>query len=71
MLGGILSTRFESFGEKLRTLVVNSLLDTNLGMPYVYLIYITYSSRFNERFGRRKKMSLAEWIEENNRETVK
>ena len=39
LLGGIRSAGFASFSEKLRTLVVNSLLETNLGMPYVYCIF--------------------------------
>lgn len=71
LLGGIRSAGIGSIYEKLRTLIVNSLLETNLGMPYIYVIFIAYSSRFNERFGRRNKMTLVERIEENNRETVK
>ena len=31
------------------TLLVNSLLETNLGMPYVYVLYLLYSSRFTEQ----------------------
>ncbi len=30
------------------TLLVNSLLETNLGMPYIYLIYNWYSKRYQE-----------------------
>ena len=37
LLGGIRSAGFATTGEKLLTLTVNSLLETNLGMPYVYL----------------------------------
>lgn len=72
LLGGIRSAGFASFGEKLRTLVVNSLLETNLGMPYVYCIFIAYTRRFTERLGRREKtLSFADRIAENNRERVK
>lgn len=42
LLGGIRSAGFATAGEKLHTLVVNSLLETNLGMPYVYGLYIAY-----------------------------
>ena len=72
LLGGIRSAGFASFGEKLRTLVVNSLLETNLGMPYVYCIFIAYTRRFTERLGRKEKTpSFADRIAENNRERVK
>ena len=30
-----------------------SLLETNLGMPYMYLIFIAYTSRFTETLRRR------------------
>ena len=30
-----------------------SLFETNLGMPYIYLIYLAYSSRFTEDMRRR------------------
>ena len=72
LLGGIRSAGFASFGEKLRTLAVNSLLETNLGMPYVYCIFIAYTRRFTERLGRKEKtLSFADRIAENNRERVK
>ncbi len=31
----------------IKTLILNSLIETNLGMPYIYLIYIFVSSRVN------------------------
>lgn len=34
--------------DKMRTLMINLLLETNLGMPYVYMIFIVYSCRFTE-----------------------
>ena len=70
LLGGIRSAGFESLGDKLRTLVVNSLMETNLGMPYVYLIFIALTCRFTERMKRRQKVSFVERIAENNLERI-
>lgn len=53
LLGGIRPAGFEGIAEKLRPLVINSLPETNLGMPYIYLIYLAYSSRFTEDMRRR------------------
>ena len=55
LLGGIRSAGFTSLSEKLRPLVINSLLETNLGMPYMYLIFIAYTSRFTETLRRRSE----------------
>lgn len=69
LLGGIRSAGFASFGEKLRTLTVNSLLETNLGMPYVYAIFTAYSAKFTEQLRRRAHpLSFSARIAENNRE---
>lgn len=70
-VGGIRSAGFASFGEKLRTLVVNSLLETNLGMSYIYAIFLAFSRGFNEDLTRREKISFADAIRENNAKTVK
>lgn len=67
LLGGIRSAGFASFGDKLRPLIVNSLLETNLGMPYIYLIFIACTSRMTERMKRRdEKLTLTDRICENN-----
>lgn len=72
LLGGIRSAGFSAVGTKLRTLLVNSLLETNLGMPYVYCIFTAYSGRFTEQLRRRpEKLSFTARIAENNRERVK
>ena len=72
LLGGIRSAGFASFGEKLRTLTVNSLLETNLGMPYVYAIFTAYSAKFTEQLRRRAHpLSFSARIAENNRERVR
>lgn len=71
LLGGIRSVGFETAGEKLLTLTVNSLLETNLGMPYIFCIFIAYSRKFTEQFHRRdKELSFSERIAENNAEHV-
>ena len=72
LIGGIRSAGFATLGEKLRPLIVNSLLETNLGMPYIYLIFLACTSRFTEAMGRRQqKVTLTERIAENNEEKVR
>ena len=69
LLGGIRSAGVAGAGEKLRTLAVNSLLETNLGMPYVYAIFVWLTARFTEGLKRRPcTLSMGERIAENNRE---
>lgn len=72
LVGGIRSAGFATFGEKLRPLIVNSLLETNLGMPYIYLIFLAYTSKFGEDMKpRRERLTLAQRICENNAEKVR
>lgn len=72
LIGGIRSAGFVSFTEKLRPLIVNSLLETNLGMPYIYAIFIAYSRVFTEQMKRREfPIGFVERIKENNLERVK
>ena len=72
LLGGIRSAGFATLGEKLRPLIVNSLLETNLWMPYIYLIFIAYTSRMTEQLHRRAEpLSLTDRIRENNAECVR
>ena len=54
LVGGIRSAGFVTFAEKLGPLIINSLLETNLGMPIIYLIFIAYTSRFTEELHRRE-----------------
>ena len=66
LLGGIRSAGF-SLEEKLLPLIINSLLETNLGMPYVYLIFLAVTSRFTQQFRPRKdKVTLTQRIQEMN-----
>lgn len=72
LLGGIRSAGFTNGGDKLLTLTINSLLETNLGIPYIYAIYIAFSSRFSEQLRRREQpLSFSARIEENNRAHVR
>ncbi len=67
LLGGIRSAGFAP-EDKLLPLVVNSLLETNLGMPYVYAIFIAITARFTEQLTRREQaLGFTERIAENNR----
>ena len=71
LLGGIRSAGFAP-AEQLRTLLVNSLLETNLGMPYIYLIFIAFTAKRTEQLRRRSHpLTLAGRIEENNAERVR
>lgn len=72
LLGGIRSAGFTAWEDKLRTLLVNSLLETNLGMPYIYLIYLAYSRRFTEQMHRREqRISMVACIRENNGKRIR
>lgn len=67
LLGGIRSAGFTSWGDKFLTLVTNSLLETNLGIPYTYALYLFYASRRTETFQKReKKLSFRQALVENN-----
>ena len=66
LLGGVRSAGFATLGEKLQPLIINSLLETNLGLPYIYLIYIAITSKFTEQFRRRPDpVSFSDRIQEN------
>lgn len=72
LLGGIRSAGIEDWADKLMTLVVNSLLETNLGMPYIYMLFIGYSSRFTERLKKRERpVTFRERLNENGRRRVR
>lgn len=72
LLGGIRSAGFASWAEKLQPLVVNSLLETNLGMPYVYCLFVAYTAKFTEQLRRREQpLTFTARIAENNRERVR
>ncbi len=66
LIGGIRSAGIEAFADKLAVTVVNSLLETNLGMPLIYLIFLSVTSLFSENLTRRpQKATLWERMNEN------
>ncbi len=71
-LGGIRSAALGSAAEKLAPMIINSLLETNLGMPYIFLIFIAVSMKYTEDLKKRKHpLSFVDRIVENNNEKVK
>ncbi len=71
-LGGIRSAALGTMAEKMAPMIINSLLETNLGMPYIFMIFIAVSMRFTESLKRRKNpLSFADRIAENNKEKVR
>lgn len=71
LAGGIRSAEFTSWGAKITTLVVNSLLETNLGAVPVFCIYVLLSARFTEDLHKRERVSFSERIAEINRIKLK
>ena len=72
LIGGVRSAGFATLSEKLMPLIINSLLETNLGMPYIYLIFIGVTSRYQEDFRRRPdRLRFTERIAENNLTSVR
>lgn len=64
LVGGIRSGGF-SVEQKLITLFVNSLVETNLGLPAIYLIYLAITSKVNEDLTPTTK-TIKERLAENN-----
>lgn len=71
LLGGIRSAEFTSWADKLTTLAVNSLLETNLGAVPIYCIYVAVTSRFTEDLHRHEAVSFTERIAELNRTSIR
>lgn len=67
LLGGIRSGSME-LAEQLRVLVVNSLMETNLGLPAMYCIYLFVTSRVREDLTARDRISFSDRLAENNAE---
>ena len=71
LLGGVRSAGFGA-GQAMQTLIINSLLETNLGMPYIYCIFLWYTSHYTHQLKRRKPaISFIEALQENNAQTVR
>ncbi len=72
LLGGIRSATFISGADKIQTMVVNSLLETNLGMPYIYVIFIAITKKYTEDLQTKKNtLTFYERLAENNNESVR
>ena len=67
LIGGIRSAEFVSFEDKIMTLVVNSLLETNLGQVPSFCIYVAVTARFTEDLKKRTPVKFFERIAELNR----
>ena len=65
LVGGIRSDGF-SWEQKLNTLVVNSLLETNLGAVPIFCIYALVTARFSESGARRPGVAFSERVKEIN-----
>lgn len=66
LIGGIRSAEIASLSDKIMTLVVNSLLETNLGAVPIYCIYALITARITENLKKREKVSFTERIAELN-----
>ncbi len=64
LVGGIRSDGF-TVEQKLITLFVNSLIETNLGLPAIYLIYLAVTSKIKEDLSEENK-TIKERLRENN-----
>lgn len=66
LIGGIRSADFDPF-TKIMTLITNSLVETNLGMPAIYCIFLLLTARFTENLKKRDlKVSFTERLKESN-----
>lgn len=68
LIGGIRSSGV-AVSEQIRTLVVNSLVETNLGMPLMFVIYTLVSRRYSEDMTK-KQEPLAEVFAEDEEECL-
>lgn len=71
LVGGIRSDGF-TWEQKLNTIIVNSLLETNLGAVPIYCIYIFITSRLNENLrARTDKPNFTDRVAELNRARIR
>lgn len=67
LIGGIRSTSYTSLGDQILLMLNNSLLETNLGMPYLWLIILALRSWVDEDLTMYEDgLSLKEMIKNNN-----
>lgn len=66
LVGGIRSAEFDPF-TKIMTLVTNSLVETNLGLPAIYCIYLAVTSKSTEQLKKRENpIGFVDRLEESN-----
>ncbi len=71
LIGGIRSESRDMI-DKVKTVLINSLLETNLGMPYIFFIFMGVSMKYTERLKKRTTpLTLLDRIAENNHEKVR
>lgn len=72
LVGGIRSSGFESFADKLHVLIINSLVETNLGLPPIYAIYLWVTARVTEELKlRTPRVTFLERLAESNADTYR
>lgn len=66
LIGGIRSAEFDPF-TKLMTLITNSLVETNLGLPAIYCIYLALTAKYTEQLKKREAaVSFTDRLKESN-----
>jgi len=71
LIGGIRSAEIADWGQKLNTLVVNSLLETNLGAVPIFCIYVAVTAKFTEDLKKRDPVAFFARIAELNRTKIR
>ena len=66
LIGGIRSSGITDVAERLRVLIVNSLLETNLGLPAIYCIYLLVSKKVGENLEKLTAAPFLTRLAENN-----
>ncbi len=66
LIGGIRSAEIVDMSQKIMTLIVNSLLETNLGAVSTFCVFVLITQRVTEDLKKRKKVSFTERIMEVN-----
>lgn len=65
LIGGIRSAELSTY-QKIMTLITNSLVETNLGLPAIYCIYLLLTSRLNENLSKKDKLTFLQNLEKSN-----
>ncbi len=72
LIGGIRSAELGTIGEKIQTLVINSLLETNLGAVPAFCIYVAITKKWSENMKKRENpVSFFERVKEINNTKVR